>query len=326
MQLTVLSGNEEKSKRNINCLRILDKVFFDDDSGRLRNGKLESRNYIFTIYTFYKISYREFMSLKIILKKIQARIPETWLFRVQNFHAKLLYGWLITKGSKSLSVSDRPALVFSPHQDDETFGCGGIIALKREAGVRVGVVFLTDGGGSGGFENANHRQIVETRKQEAIAALNILGVGQEDIYFFDRPDGGLPDIAPELEAATISEITNLISKYKAEELYVPHYKDCHRDHEATYKLVKQAIACFRLEKSENTNLAIELWQYPIWVFWRAPFPILLKLKDIANAYRISITPVQTKKHQAIASYHSQLAALPPGFVNRFLDSKELFFK
>ncbi len=35
--------------------------------------------------------------------------------------------------------------MFSPHQDDEAFGCGGMIALKSEQGIPVVVVFLTDG-------------------------------------------------------------------------------------------------------------------------------------------------------------------------------------
>ena len=42
----------------------------------------------------------------------------------------------------------RPALVFAPHQDDETLGCGGTILKKRAAGAEVGLVFLADGGTS----------------------------------------------------------------------------------------------------------------------------------------------------------------------------------
>ena len=36
-------------------------------------------------------------------------------------------------------------LVVAPHQDDETLGCGGLIARKRYEGLPVHVVFITDG-------------------------------------------------------------------------------------------------------------------------------------------------------------------------------------
>ena len=38
-----------------------------------------------------------------------------------------------------------PAIVFAPHPDDETLGCGGTILKKRSLGAPVEVVFLTDG-------------------------------------------------------------------------------------------------------------------------------------------------------------------------------------
>ena len=89
----------------------------------------------------------------------------------------------------------------------------------------------------------------------------------------------------------------LLTKHNPQEVYVPHYKDCHCDHEATFILVKEAIARLKMK--------VELFQYPIWVFWRAPLFIMLKLRDIAAAKRLSITEVQTRKKQAIVSYDSQ---------------------
>ena len=65
-----------------------------------------------------------------------------------------------------LSKSDlaASAIVFSPHQDDETLGCGGTIARKKEAGAEVKVVFMTDGSLS------HHRfiaqdELIELRQQ-----------------------------------------------------------------------------------------------------------------------------------------------------------------
>ncbi len=41
-----------------------------------------------------------------------------------------------------------PTVVVAPHPDDETLGCGVLIAAKRRLGAEVAVVFLTDGAAS----------------------------------------------------------------------------------------------------------------------------------------------------------------------------------
>jgi LmbE family N-acetylglucosaminyl deacetylase len=258
------------------------------------------------------------MNYKKILKRVEKLVPNTWLYQVQYMHSNLLEGWILRRGSMPLTFSKKSAMVFSPHQDDETFGCGGMIALKREQGIPVVVAFLTDGQGSVGEDSEIKNKIVQIRKQEAVTALSILGVESSEIYFLDKVDGTLPYLEALQRQQTIEEIAELLQKYKPGEVYVPHQKDCHRDHEATYTLVKEAIAVAQIE--------VELLEYAIWLFWRAPLFIMLKLQDIANAYRLSIAAVQDKKKRAIASYSSQYESLPPGFIKRFLGSYEIFFK
>ncbi|WP_414754160.1 PIG-L deacetylase family protein [Anabaena sp. CCY 9910] len=258
------------------------------------------------------------LSHKIYLKKLQTLIPIVWLEKVQYIHSWLLLKWLLFGNSKPLLSNQKSAMIFSPHQDDETFGCGGMIAYKREHGIPVVVVFITDGKGSRSLDLDCQNQIVQTRKQEAISALGILGVESSHIHFLSKPDGCLPELSNEEHQQTIREISELIQHYQPEEIYVPHRKDCHRDHEATYNLVKTVI--------REANIPVEVFQYPVWLFWRAPLFILLKIQDIAAAYRFSITSVQDKKKRAIASYSSQIENLPRGFIKQFLNSHEIFFK
>ncbi len=62
------------------------------------------------------------MNLKIRLQQLQKLIPNTWLEQMQYLHSSLIFRWILRNGSKPLVFSQKSAMVFSPHQDDETFG------------------------------------------------------------------------------------------------------------------------------------------------------------------------------------------------------------
>lgn len=258
------------------------------------------------------------MKDKKIVRGIKRVIPKNLLRRIQYIHSYLLNKWIVSRRSETLGLSHKPAMVFSPHQDDETFGCGGMISLKREHGVPVVVVFLTDGSGCGGSQPLPEEKIITMREHEAVTALKILGVESSEIHFLKKPDGQLQSLEGGDRRKTITQVAELLKIYKPEEIYVPHCKDYHADHEATYELVKEAIA--------QAGITVELLQYPIWLFWESPLFLQLKLQDIAAAYRLSITSVQDKKTKAIAAYRSQLECLPDGFVKLFFSSDEIFFK
>ena len=55
-----------------------------------------------------------------------------------------LYRRWIRRGARPWSAEElrRSAVVFSPHFDDETLGCGGTILQKRRAGAAVSLVFF----------------------------------------------------------------------------------------------------------------------------------------------------------------------------------------
>jgi LmbE family N-acetylglucosaminyl deacetylase len=258
------------------------------------------------------------MPSKATLKQIQQLIPIHWLRLLQKLHANLVSRWILTWGSTPLTVSKKSALVFSPHQDDETFGCGGMIALKREQEIPVNVVFLTDGRGSHGLEAQTQHQIIQIRQQESLKALGILGVEAANIYFLDHPDGSLQKLDFPNKQKIITEIIALLNSCQPGEVYVPHRLDSHQDHEATYELVKAAIA--------QIGMKVELLEYPIWLFWRAPLFIMLKWQHLTAAHRLAIPSVQEKKQQAIAIYNSQHQVLPHGFIQQFIKPMEIFFK
>ncbi|MBE9030577.1 PIG-L family deacetylase [filamentous cyanobacterium LEGE 11480] len=211
-------------------------------------------------------------------------------------------------------VSDAPVIVFSPHQDDETLGCGGLIALKRERGIPVKVVFLTNGDAYLGGRDAESARV---REAEALQALEFIGVAASDVSFWNYPDGQLRQLPVAQRAMMQQEVIRLLAIDDIAEVYVPHHADRHADHEATYDIVCRAIA--------QTGRPHKVCQYPIWIFWKAPLFWRWPLRQLQGWRRLNIKTVMHKKRAAIAAHDSQMAALPPGFLKRFLRPEELFY-
>ncbi len=153
----------------------------------------------------------------------------------------------------------RPAIVFAPHQDDETLGCGGTIALKRRAGLPVWVVFLTDG-------SKSHRGLVSAdalsamRMREARQAGQALGVAEEAIRFFSFPNGGLKNVRAEARA----RVKELIAELQPGEIYIPSAWDFHYEHAITNEIVLSALA--QIAQQGALRQPIQVFEYPIW-FW-----------------------------------------------------------
>ncbi len=249
-------------------------------------------------------------------KIIPVRVRE----RLQEIQYSLIQEWIINRGSQPLNLSSNSVMVFAPHQDDETFGCGGMIALKRQQEIPVHVVFLTDGqSGVNDLINKdeNKDNTIQVRKQEAVKALEVLGVENSHTHFLDKQDGALEKLTVEQKQQTIAQIVELLKLHQPQEVYVPYRLDCHPDHEATFELVMLAI--------KEWQVQVELLQYPIWVFWDKPLFQVFKAPEVKKAYRLSITSVKDKKSRAIAAYPSQLEFLCSGFIRRFFGNNEIFF-
>jgi len=236
---------------------------------------------------------------------------------VRDTNYNLLYNWLLRFKSKPVEVSKKSAMVFSPHQDDETIGCGGVIALKRSQGIPVKVVFLTDGR-YGRPDWVEPENIIQYRQQEASNALNILGIEPSQTQFLGEADGSLAQLSPEQRNLLINKLVGIIQGFAPQEVYVPHHHDGHPDHEATYSLVSSAI--------KASKMSIELLQYPIWMLWRNPLSSHKYLSKTSNAYRLFLGNFKEKKHQAIAVYKSQTPNLPSSLKQAMFSSHEIFFK
>jgi LmbE family N-acetylglucosaminyl deacetylase len=255
--------------------------------------------------------------------------PIKWVLieQMKAVRSRLLRGWLRYWGSQPLVLSPHSILVFAPHPDDETLGCGGLIAAKRSQQIPVHVVVITDGQGSHPFvDGFSSSEIATIRKQEAIAALDKLGVESNQVFFLDQPDGTLNRLPETQYQALIQQICQLLINLNPQEVYVTHAKDCHTDHEATFAAVQVAIA--------QTGINVQLFQYPIWLLWDGLLGKHYQPADLVGAYRLDISSVLPQKQQALQAYASQIkplvtgsnSALPPDFLRQALLPYELYFR
>ncbi|MGC4030017.1 MAG: PIG-L family deacetylase [Steroidobacteraceae bacterium] len=92
-------------------------------------------------------------------------------------------------------------LVISPHPDDESLCCGGLIDEARRAGAQVAIVWVTSGDGFRWDAMVVQRRLrvrgqgltalARTRMAEAEAAAGVLGVPRERQFFLGYPDRGI---------------------------------------------------------------------------------------------------------------------------------------
>ena len=122
----------------------------------------------------------------------------------------------------------RRVLVLAPHPDDETIGCGGLLAQLAARGVPAKVLLVSDGSGAGALPAGT----AETRQQEFRAALQRLG--GLDCEFLGLPDGALEQVA-DLPA----RLRRAIQAFAPNWVFGPAARDPHRDH----RTVAAALQC-----------------------------------------------------------------------------------
>lgn len=209
--------------------------------------------------------------------------------------------------SSSLVQSLGPLLVLAPHPDDESLGCGGMIALARRFGVPVQVLFMTDGTQSHPRSRRFPSAVLrELREAEAYAALAILAVDRSAAVFLRwRDGGGLPTTGSQFFRHAVAQCQNELGRFKPRTIATPWRREPHPDHRATTKLLRAALG--------NGTTSRRVLEYPIWTWQQGGAP----LKDEMRAWRLDIKAVLAQKLAAIRAHRSQTTDLidddPTGF-------------
>ena len=192
-------------------------------------------------------------------------------------------------------------VVFAPHPDDESLGCGGLLALLAEARIPAHVVVMTDGSRSHPNSLSHPSASLATvREAETLNAASELGLPATAVEFLRYPDCGLPPPGTIAFAEAAARLREVIVALAPETVLIPWRRDPHCDHEATYHLLRAAVL--------GLDPAPRWLEYPIWAWPQAEGPCAPRA-DEGRAWRLDIAPALERKGQAIAQHRSQLGWL-----------------
>jgi len=175
-------------------------------------------------------------------------------------------------------------MVLAPHADDESYGCGGLLAKYPEQCV---VVVVTSPTPDRHFEF-----------QRAMDAVGGSSLRSEQLSFADGWAGGnMKQLVTELDA--------LLVEYKPDELYLP-FPSTHQDHRAVYEA---GMIAARLSMDADHWMPGGVLVYDVPVYDLQLYPTDLRW----NVFE-ALTAIQVqKKAAAVACYESELPKGPhPG--------------
>jgi LmbE family N-acetylglucosaminyl deacetylase len=173
-------------------------------------------------------------------------------------------------------------LVLSAHPDDETIGCGGLLALSARAGTAMRLVVATSGEATRGspdpLEEVGRRRVAELRD-----ACQILGVPEPVLL-------GLPDghLAEHVEVLA-THLAHHVHDFRPDAIALPWLLDGHDDHRAVVDALRRAAV----------PPSTELWGFETWT----PLP--------PNRL-VDITAVLDVKERAVAAHRTAHLAFDAG--------------
>ena len=215
------------------------------------------------------------------------------------------FRWI--KASSILRLAKgRRLIIIAPHPDDETLGCGGLIAKAGRRGVPVGIIALTDGDASHpSSQRWPPAALGGLRSGEQRRALARLGAGEAPVRRFGWGDGRVAGYAGGCR------LSRQLVALRAGVVLVTADADHHPDHQAAARLARTAAA----------RLGLPLIYYAVW--------------SRVDTDRRGSTCYCHQKNWAMAAHRSQVSGyiaddpagfrLSPGALASLLSGPEQFF-
>ena len=254
-------------------------------------------------------------------------------------------------------------LVVSPHPDDESLCCSGVIQRVLEAGGHVSIVWLTSGDGSEldllvvekslFIRPRKLRDLAMRRMEESREAATILGVPQDRLYFLGYPDRGILSIITDnyvtpyrskfTDATAVPyptalspghaytgqnlehDFESVLDRVHPTLVLAPSPRDSHPDHRAT------GVVAIRAMARRNELSKMRYWIVHGGEFWPMPrgYEPDLELNPPPLGHGLSQTPFklepaeEQRKHLAISAYRTQMEVMS-SFLLSFVRTNELY--
>lgn len=121
-------------------------------------------------------------------------------------------------------------LIFSPHPDDESIACAGLIQKFIKSNCVVQVVLITNGG---------KKKLIlgdkKTRRLEFLEATKILGLNNDNLIFLNFEE----DYFKHSKKLLANKIKMIINKVVPDIIVYPHSSDIHIDHRSLGKTLQK---------------------------------------------------------------------------------------
>jgi N-acetylglucosamine malate deacetylase 1 len=177
-------------------------------------------------------------------------------------------------------------LVFAAHPDDAELSMGGTIAKMTAAGLKVGVIDLSQG-------ELGTRGSASTRRQEAETSSKILKLSI-------RENLGLKDGSLKPNEEYIKKVICKIRKHQPKIIYAPYFNDRHPDHIGTSQIVKEAMFFSGLAKiSTEENDRIQTPFRPEKLFY------YMQTYEFKPSFVVDISATFQTKMEAVYAFDTQ---------------------
>lgn len=275
--------------------------------------------------------------------------------------------YLPQKTKAVVAAKDR-ILILAPHPDDEILGCGGIIQRASKLNIPLKIVFLTYGDNNQWsfliyrkhpvFMPKAVRSMGLIRREEAIAANEVLGAAPDKLIFLGYPDFKTLNIwyanwgpsrpaassmltkvkavpyanafhpgAPYKGETILEDLKTIIRNFKPTKIFVSHPADFNADHKALYLFTR--VALWDLASEIKATVHPYLIHYKKWPLPRGyhPHATLIPPEYYKNQIEWKVNVLTSEEVQlnrsAIEKHRSQYSSTA-GYLLTFIRSPELF--
>jgi LmbE family N-acetylglucosaminyl deacetylase len=214
-----------------------------------------------------------------------------------------------------MEITEGRALVLAPHPDDESLGCGGLIAECCARGTPPVVAVLTDGAASHPHSATwPPPRLRALRQRETIAATGLLGLHPDNVVFLGYPDTRAPAEGEALAEAA-ERVAMLLREHGCRSVLASWRHDPHCDHLAAHRIA--ALAARRAGVAHRS--------FPVWgltldaahdIPARPPSGMRLDVSRHLPAKRLAIRAHQSQ-HAGIIDDDPTGFQMQPGFMALF---------